>query len=259
MRERLQKILSHAGVASRRAAETLILEGRVQVDGLVVRTLGSTADPDTEEIRVDGSRVRTRGVRHYLALNKPPGYVTTRSDPGRRRTVMDLLPLRYKSLFPVGRLDMGSSGLLIMTDDGALAQKLMHPSFGVEKTYLVTVLGHPSAAVVTKAMRGITVEGEKLSVDHIKLLEQKVSRDAAKPKTNMRVTLRQGRNREIRRLFRALGHLVVTLHRERIGPLSVRGLPAGAYRKLTDVELSMLRRATEAAPTSRPKSRTRAK
>lgn len=246
MKERLQKILSGAGVASRRAAEGLILEGRVQVDGEVVTELGFRADIETADIRVDGARVRSQRRRHYLALHKPAGYVTTRSDPGKRRTVMDLLPLRYQSLYPVGRLDMPSTGLLILTDDGALAQKLMHPSFGVEKTYLVSVMGRPSPAVMNRATRGVRVDGERLSVDRVKLLDPRISREAVKPRAKLRVSLRQGKNREIRRLFKALGHPVVELHRERIGPLSVRGLPPGAFRTLTPAELVGLRRGGDA-------------
>ena len=218
-----------------------MLEGRIQVDGEVITELGSVADPDLQDIRVDGSRVRARVTRRYVAINKPPGYVTTRSDPGRRRTVMELLPIAYQSLFPVGRLDMASSGLLVLTDDGELAQRLTHPKYRVEKTYLVSVLGIPGPSVFAKAARGIVVEGERLSIDHVRVLGSRQSRDAAaKPRTRMRVTLRQGKNREIRRLFRALGYPVVELHRERIGPLSVRGLAPGAFRKLTPAEVAAL-------------------
>jgi len=240
MKQRLQKILSHAGVASRRAAEQMILEGRVQVDGEVVKLLGSLADPDTQDIRVDDARVRARPVRRYLLLNKPSGYVTTRSDPSKRRTVMELLPMAYQNLFPVGRLDMASTGLLVLTDDGALAERLTHPKFGIEKTYLVTVLGRPSRAVLDRAARGITVDGEKLAIEGARVLTARQSRDAAKPRTRIRVTLRQGRNREIRRLFRVLGHPVVELHRERIGALSVSGLPLGAFRRLSPREVAAL-------------------
>ncbi len=241
MKQRLQKILSHAGIASRRTAERLMLEGRVQVDGEIVTELGSVADPDLQDIRVDGSRVRARVTRRYVAINKPPGYVTTRSDPGRRRTVMELLPIGYQSLFPVGRLDIASSGLLVLTDDGELAQRLTHPKYRVEKTYLVAVLGIPGPSVFEKAARGIVVEGERLSIDHVHVLSSRQGRDVAKPRTRMRVTLRQGKNREIRRLFRALGYPVVELHRERIGPLSVRGLAPGAFRKLLPAEVAALK------------------
>jgi 23S rRNA pseudouridine2605 synthase len=243
-KERLQKILSAAGIASRRAAEGLILEGRVQVNGEVVTRLGSAADPDRDDIRVDGARVRTSRARRYLALHKPKGFVTTRSDPSRRRTVMDLLPHMYQSLYPVGRLDMGTSGLLLLTDDGELAQALAHPRFAVPKTYLVTVSGLPDAKVLERATRGIVVDGERLSVDQAKIVGGRPESE----KTRLRVTLRQGRNREIRRLFLALGFPVVDLHRERIGPLSVRGIPKGGYRPLVPEEVEALREASRREP-----------
>ena len=217
-----------------------MLEGRVQVDGEFVTELGSVADPDVQDIRVDGSRVRARPVRRYVAINKPPGYVTTRSDPGRRRTVMELLPIGYQSLFPVGRLDMASSGLLILTDDGELAQRLTHPKYRVEKIYLVTLTGIPAQTVLDKAVRGIVVDGERLLIDRAHVLSSRQNRDVAKPRTRLRVTLRQGKNREIRRLFRALGHPVVALHREQIGPLTLRGLAPGTFRKLTPAEVAAL-------------------
>ncbi len=173
MRERLQKILANAGIASRRAAEKLIEEGRVEVDGRVVKELGTSADPDTQEIRVDGTRVRAgrlKKTRRYVALNKPKGYVTTRSDPGRRPTVMELLPHSFQTLYPVGRLDMGSTGLLILTDDGELAHKLTHPRFGVEKSYLVTLAGQPDKKTLDRATRGIVVDGERLAVEDVEIL-----------------------------------------------------------------------------------------
>lgn len=255
MKQRLQKILSHAGVASRRAAEALILEGRITVDGDVVKELGSSADPDLQDIRVDGSRVKARPTRRYIALNKPPGYVTTRSDPGRRKTVMELLPMSLQTIFPVGRLDMGSSGLLVLTDDGEFAQRLTHPKYQIEKTYLVTIIGTPTPAVMTRASRGIIVDGERLVIDRARILTTRVSREAAKPRTRLRVTLRQGRNREIRRLFRALGHPVVDLHREQVGTLSVQGIASGAFRPLSVDEIASL---LSDEPTKRPR-RTRVK
>lgn len=229
-------------MASRRAAEGLIVEGRVTVDGHVVKELGSSADPDTQDIRVDGARVRARAARRYLALNKPPGYVTTRSDPSRRKTVMELLPLSLQSLFPVGRLDMASSGLLVLTDDGELAQKLTHPRYEVSKVYVVTVGGIPTDRVLSRAERGIVVDGERLIVDRARLVSSSPSRDASNPRARLRVTLHQGRNREIRRLFAALGHPVVELHREKIGPLSVRGIAPGTFRTLNPDEVAALQR-----------------
>jgi pseudouridine synthase len=234
VRERLQKILANAGVASRRAAEKLIAEGRVEVDGRVVREVGTSADPETQEIRVDGARVRAGKTRNYVALNKPRGYVTTRSDPAHRPTVMELLPLPLRNLYPVGRLDMGSTGLLILTDDGELAHKLTHPRFGVEKGYLVTVEGAPDDKTLERATRGITVGGERLSIAEVKVEGTRGGR------TKLRAILRRGKNREIRRLFEALGFPVVGLHRERIGGLTVKGIPAGGFRPLSREEVGLL-------------------
>ena len=247
MRERLQKILSSAGIASRRAAEKLIEEGRVEVDGKVVRVLGTSADPETEEVRVDGTRVRPGKPRRYVALNKPKGYVTTRSDPGRRPTVMELLPPALRSLYPVGRLDMGSTGLLILTDDGELAQKLTHPRFGVEKSYLVTLAGQPDKKTLDRATRGIVVAGERLALEEVEVLAGRADKrpspsDARNERTRLRATLRRGKNREIRRLFEALGFPVIDLHRERIGGLSVRGIPPGGFRPLSRGEVELLGR-----------------
>ncbi|HXV64565.1 MAG TPA: pseudouridine synthase [Vicinamibacteria bacterium] len=239
MKQRLQKIIATAGIASRRAAERLILEGRVQVDGKVVSQLGESADPDTADIRVDGVRVKVRARRRYVALHKPQGYVTTRSDPSRRRTVMDLLPRNYQSLYPVGRLDIATSGLLVLTDDGELAQLLAHPRHGVRKTYLVTVSGTPDRRALERARRGIQIQGERLHVDRA----QPLSRRGTEARTSrLRVTLREGRNREIRRLFGALGFPVVAIHRERIGELSLRGIPPGGFRPLSRDEVERLRR-----------------
>lgn len=257
MRERLQKILSNAGIASRRAAERLIEEGRVEVDGKVVRELGTSADPESQDIRVDGARVRPGRPRRYIALHKPKGFVTTRSDPGRRPTVMELLPPSFRNLYPVGRLDMGSTGLLILTDDGELAQKLTHPRFGVEKSYLVTVAGQPDQKTLERATRGIVVDGERLSLEAVERLGgrlRQASAKAGKPerrpatsdslaeRTRLRVTLRRGKNREIRRLFETLGYPVVDLHRERIGGLSVQGIPPGGFRPLSPAEVELLSR-----------------
>jgi 23S rRNA pseudouridine2605 synthase len=244
MSERLQKILSRAGVASRRAAEKLILDGRVSVDGSVVTELGTKADPETSVIRVNGKRVRIAWKRRYLVLNKPRGFVTTRSDPSGRPTVMELLPRSLRSLFPVGRLDMGTTGLLLLTDDGAFAQKVAHPSYEVEKTYMVTVRGIPSERILEKAKKGVQVEGQKLRVRTVELLRaqrkgsprRKVEGEA-KEKAHLRIVLVEGKNREVRRLFQSLGHPVLALHRSKIGSLSDRGLPSGAYRSLTPREI----------------------
>lgn len=247
MKERLQKIMSRAGIASRRTAEKMITEGRVSVDGSVITELGTKADPEKSDIRVDGRRIWIGRKRRYLVLNKPRGFVTTRSDPGARPTVMELLPRSLRSLFPVGRLDMGTTGLLLFTDDGEFAQTVAHPSYEVEKTYMVTVRGIPSERALEKARKGLQIEGQKLGVRTIELLRtlrkvepRKRSADTGekKEKARLRVVLVEGKNREVRRLFQALGHPVLELHRSKIGPLSDRGLPSGAYRSLTPREIS---------------------
>jgi 23S rRNA pseudouridine2605 synthase len=263
VKQRLQKILSGAGVASRRAAEKLIEEGRVQVDGEVVRELGSAADPDSQDIRVDGARVRPGRARRTVILNKPKGYVTTRSDPGRRPTVMDLVPQSLRSLFPVGRLDMASTGLLVLTNDGELAYKLTHPRFGIEKSYLVTVSGRPDDKVLERTKRGIVVDGDRLALDEVEVLSSRSERaathvEAKNVKTRLRATLRRGKNREIRRIFSVLGYPVIDLHRERVGSLTLRGIPPGGFRPLGREELELLTRpkgkhAKPARPAKRPR------
>jgi pseudouridine synthase len=276
MEERLQKIISRAGLASRRQAEQMIAHGRVRVDGEVVTKVGVKADPTKNDIRVDGVRVRAGRPRRYILLNKPSGYLTTRSDPGRRPTVMELLPISLRSLYPVGRLDMSTSGLLLLTDDGELAQRVAHPRYGVLKTYLATVRGVPDERALRRAQKGIWIEGERLRVASVEKLGTVVARSrsprgarGAKPKststsgpdkTHLRVVLTEGRNREILRLFKALGHPVLELHREKIGSLTARGLRSGAYRALTSREISRLLAGPQTGPQTSPKtsSRTRA-
>jgi pseudouridine synthase len=237
--ERLQKIIARAGKASRRAAEQMIVEGRVQVDGRVVKELGAKADPERSDIRVDGTRIRLEHRRRYIVLNKPRGYVTTRSDPGGRPTVMELLPHSLRSLYPVGRLDMSSTGLLVLTNDGDFAQQVGHPRFGIEKTYLVTVRGAPSDRMLDRAQKGIRVDGERLKVKSVHVLG---SRRRGKLDTStLSVVLVEGKNREVRRLFKALGHPVLELHRSKVGVLSDRGLPEGMFRPLSSLEIRQLK------------------
>jgi len=260
--ERLQKIIARAGLASRRAAELMIAEGRVQVDGRVVKELGTKADPNQSDIRVDGTRIHIESRRRYIVLNKPRGYVTTRSDPGGRPTVMELLPHSLRSLYPVGRLDMSSTGLLLLTDDGDFAQRVGHPRFGIEKTYVVTVRGTPSDRALERARNGIQVEGERLKVKWAHALGPRRASPRKKdllhtsgnygrtaPKreqekvetTKLNVVLVEGKNREVRRLFKALGHPVLDLHRSRVGVLSDRGLPTGTFRPLSALEIRQIK------------------
>lgn len=269
MEQRLQKILSAAGVASRRTAEVLIEQGRVGVNGRTVTELGSKADPDRDDIRVDGRRIKTGHAvaARYLLLNKPVGVVTTRSDPQRRRTVMDLLRGEGSGLYPVGRLDYDSEGLLLLTNDGDLAARLTHPRHEVAKTYHAVVLGAPDAHDLERLMRGLRIEsrGGRRSArppepegrrrvgasDHRTApTEVRVVKAYADPRGRDRalveITLREGRNRQVRRMFDAIGHPVESLRRVRIGPLKDATLKPGEWRALTVREIAALKRATAA-------------
>ncbi len=254
--ERLQKLIAGAGLASRRSAERMIAAGRVTVDGEVVRVPGARADPEGSDIRVDGTRLRPRTRPHrYLILNKPTGLLTTRSDPGRRPTVMDLLPLRYRTLVPVGRLDGASSGLILFTDDGDLALRVAHPRYRVPKTYLATVRGLPEESALARACRGVRVDGERLRLDRAEVIARFPHAAPAKRRARLRITLRGGRNREIRRVLAVLGHPVLELHRTRIASLGDSGLRPGRWRKLAPAEVQELRervRGPEGEPKRKP-------
>ena len=240
--ERLQKLIAAAGIASRRSAERMIAEGRVTVDGEVVGVPGVRADPALQDIRVDGARLRKLAKpRRYVILNKPIGHLTTRADPGRRATVMDLLPHSFRSLVPVGRLDGNSSGLVLLTDDGELAQRVTHPRYRLPKTYYATVRGLPAEDVLERAQRGVRVDGEGLRLDQIEVIARFPHRAESKRRARLRVTLRGGRNREIRRVLSVLGHPVLELHRTRIGCLADTGLTPGSWRKLRGDEVEELR------------------
>jgi pseudouridine synthase len=241
---RLQKIISTAGVASRRAAEKLILDGRVSVNGQVVRELGSKADPDIDEIRVDDRRIKKAARLRYFLLNKPRGYVTTRSDPEKRRTVLDLLKGVREYVYPVGRLDYDSEGLLILTNDGELAATLTHPKHEVERVYEAQVLGIPDAHDLDRLSRGIVIEGRRTSPAGVELLRE---RRASGDTSTLRVTIHEGRSRQVRKMCDAIGHPVQALRRVRIGPLVDRNLKLGAYRELTPEEVRRLKRSSRKA------------
>jgi len=232
VQERLQKILSRAGIASRRAAERLMLEARVTVNGEPVSELGTRADPQRDDIRVDGVRVRASEARVYLLLYKPRGVVSTRRDPQGRATVMDLVPA-VAGLFPVGRLDVNTEGLLLLTNDGAFAQQVAHPRYEVPRVYHAKVRGVPDAEALARLRRGVSVKGERLTADKVRVLE-------ADNNAWLEITLHEGRQHEVKRLLEAVGHPVSKLRRVAIGPLSARGLKPGRFRELTPQEVKRL-------------------
>lgn len=238
---RLQKILSEAGIASRREAERWIEEGRVRVNGRVA-TLGERADKERDAIRVDGRRVALPEKRKktYLLLNKPKGFVTTLSDPESRDTVMDLLPAGIRrGVRPVGRLDVQTEGLLLLTDDGDLAQRVTHPSAGCPKEYRVKVSGDPDERTLEKLRRGIVLEGERTRPCTIERIG--ATRRGGQGNAWLRVVLKEGKTRQIRRMFGALGHPVSKLRRVSIGPIRDGSLAPGGWRRLHPKEVEALR------------------
>jgi 23S rRNA pseudouridine2605 synthase len=226
--ERLQKVLARAGLASRRASEELIAEGRVRVNGEVAE-LGRRIDPDADQVTIDGVPVPVApGLVHYL-LNKPPGVVTTASDPQGRPVVVDLVPAEPR-VFPVGRLDADTEGLLILTNDGGFAHRLTHPSFGVAKEYLAEVEGTPGRAVLRTLREGVDLEDGRTAPARVSLVSPGV----------LRLVISEGRNRQVRRMCEAVGHPVRRLVRTRIGPVADRRLPPGSWRPLTTGEVRSL-------------------
>lgn len=236
---RLQKLLSMAGIASRRTAEALIAEGRVTVNGQTVNTLGAKAVPDIDEVRVDDRRVKSAPRPRYILLNKPRGYVTTRKDPEGRRTVMELLGGVRDYVYPVGRLDYDTEGLLLLTSDGELAARLTHPRHEVPRIYEAIVAGAPSTAAVDELRRGVFLDGRRTS-------EADVARGQTVGKgreqtTKLVLTLFEGRNRQVREMCAIIGHPVRSLQRVRMGTLSLRGLGVGEWRDLTPSEVAALK------------------
>ncbi|HVS01623.1 MAG TPA: pseudouridine synthase [Thermoanaerobaculia bacterium] len=239
--ERLQKILSRAGIASRRKAEELIAAGLVTINGRVAE-LGDKADPATDAIKVEGKRVPPAVPQRYLLLNKPTGTMSSVSDPEGRPTVLDLVPPGMrKALVPVGRLDFASEGLLLLTTDGEWAQKVAHPRHGSTKTYEVKVKGVPAEDEVDRLRRGMWIEGKRTLPAEVRLLRTTGrGRDAGN--SWWEVTLREGRNRQIREMFFRVGHPVQRLRRVAIGPLRDKQMPLGAWRELDEREVRLLER-----------------
>jgi 23S rRNA pseudouridine2605 synthase len=239
--QRLQKVLAAAGVASRRECELLIQEGRVEVDRQVVTRLGTKVDVHSQEIRLDGE-VLSQVRRAYYLVNKPKGVVSTSRDPAGRARVIDLVPQEAGRLFTVGRLDMESEGLMLLTNDGELANRLAHPRFGVEKHYEVQVAGYPEPEVLRKLRKGVV-----LADGVVRAQAARVKR-RHKQSTVLEIVLKEGKNREIRRMLAAAGHKVQRLRRVALGSLRLGQLPVGEYREVTRGELKRLRAAAAPRP-----------
>ncbi|QDV46456.1 Ribosomal large subunit pseudouridine synthase B [Stieleria neptunia] len=235
--QRLQRLLAAAGFGSRRQCESLIEEGRVEVDGEIAAELGTVVDPKSSKVLVDGVPLRQQKLVYY-AVNKPTGFLSTNADPRGRQRVIDLVP-NSERVFPVGRLDQSSQGLMLLTNDGDLAQQLSHPKYGVRKVYRVTVAGKIDGETMRSMRKGIYISDGFVRVEGAKIVK---SRARA---TEMEITLREGKNREIRRILARLGHKVQTLRRIAIGPLRIGDMPVGAHRVLSRDEVSRLRKAIE--------------
>ena len=237
---RLNKILSQHGVASRRLADELIAQGRVELNGRVVTELGTKADPATDEIRVDGRRVKAAAERRYLLLYKPRGVVSTRTDPQQRTTVIDLIARhRIEGYFyPVGRLDYDSEGLIILTNDGDLAARVTHPRYELPRTYEAVVEGVPDERDLTRLRRGVVIEGAKTLPAEVR--QVRVHETRRGPETVLEITLREGRNRQVRKMCDAIAHPVSRLRRIRIGSIADSRLREGQIRDLTPAEVASL-------------------
>jgi 23S rRNA pseudouridine2605 synthase len=234
MLQRLQKIIADVGLASRRKAEELILQGRVTVNGQVVMQLGSKADPERDHIRVDGKRLRGSSQRVYLLLNKPVGYVSTVRDPQERPTVVSLVRGLKQRVYPVGRLDYHSSGLMLLTNDGELANFLMSPASGIPRTYHVKLAGRPDPSDLKKLDEGIVLDGRRTAPSRIRPL-------AEREKPWYEIMLVEGRYHQVRRMFERIGQPVVKLKRVRIAFLTDHGLAPGQFRHLSPAEVERLK------------------
>jgi len=238
--ERLQKVLAAAGLGSRRQCEELITAGRVEIDRHVVTELGTRVDPESREIRVDGEPL-PQTKRVYFAVNKPPGVVSTNRDPAGRPRVVDLVPSGDARLFSVGRLDLNSEGLILLTNDGELANRLAHPRYEVEKVYRVLVVGHPGREVLDALRKGTHLAEGLVRAEQVRV------KSHHKESTVLEMVLREGKNREIRRMLAKLGHKVLRLARIAVGPVRIGNLAPGESRPLTRQEIDALRRTSKKA------------
>jgi len=233
--ERLQKILAQAGIASRRKCEELILSGAVEVNGEPVTTLGTKADPAVDVITVNGRPIRSE-KKIYVMLNKPKGVITSAKDPQGRKVVSDFLPGIKERVYPVGRLDYDTEGLLLLTNDGEFANLLTHPKHHVPKTYHATVKGVPHGSALEKLQQGVMLEDGITYPAEVEYHDVKMEANEA----TIRITIHEGRNRQVRRMFEAVGHKVIKLKRVRFGEISLEGLPRGKFRHLTEQEVKAL-------------------
>lgn len=233
--ERLQKILSQAGIASRREAEKMIKEGRVSVNGKIITQLGFKADSAKDHIKVDGKRVDKFEPKITIILNKPKGYISTVKDPTGRPTVMDLVKRVKGRIYPVGRLDFDAEGILFLTNDGDLAFKLSHPRFSIPRIYMVKVSGLPKEKDLLRLKKGVTLEDGKAKAISCEIIR------VSDKNTWVKMVVTEGRNHLVKRMFRAIGHSVLKLKRVQFGPIKLGNLPPGEFRFLTDEEIKRLK------------------
>lgn len=250
MQVRLQKFLAEAGVASRRAGERLIVNGLVEVNGKIVKELGTKVDPLHDLVKVEGRPVKSRR-KLYIALHKPRGFLSTRSDDLDRRIVTDLLPREWSHLHPVGRLDRDSEGLIFLTNDGDFTLRLTHPRFGVRKCYRAIVEGRVEPEMLKRFLAGVEHEGEMLKAERARIV------DANNSHSIVKLELAEGKNREVRRLFETQGLVVERLQRTQIGPIRLAELPEGKWRTLTEGEVKSLLTRPPAPPPPTPPPATR--
>ncbi|MBN1272167.1 MAG: rRNA pseudouridine synthase [Candidatus Aminicenantes bacterium] len=233
---RLNKYLSQAGVASRREADRMIERGEIKVNGRVIRELGCRIDPSRDKIVFQGREVACKKKNVYIMVNKPRGYIVTTKDPQNRPQVLNLLPSFERRIYPVGRLDADSEGLLLLTDDGELAYRLTHPRFQISKIYLVKVKGHPGREKISLLEKGIFIDGKKTSPASLEPIAEKGKRSL------FQMTIREGRKREIRRMFASVGHEVIELKRVQVGSLKLGDLKKGHWRFLRPNEVHRLKK-----------------
>ncbi|MGI6225260.1 MAG: pseudouridine synthase [Peptococcales bacterium] len=233
--ERLHKFLAHAGIGSRRSCEELILEGRVKVNGLIITTLGTKVDPTKDIIEIDNKKINKKEEMIYVVLHKPDGYVTTSKDPQGRPTVLDLTKGIKQRIYPVGRLDYATEGLLLLTNDGEFAYRLTHPKYQVKKVYQALVKGTPNERSLDQLRKGVLLEDGFTQPAKVKFL------NSNNENTLLEIIISEGKNRQVRRMCKAINHPVLNLKRVQIGSLSLGSLPKGKFRLLTNYELKKLK------------------